>query len=194
MTLKGTETERNLLISFVAESQASSLYLVYAKTAKTEGYAHIHDAFVETAEHERQHAKKFLEFLNQYGAALEAEFTWSFSTGPLASTEENLRAAAADEHQESSDVYPRFAEVAERESFGDIAFAWRAIARAEEWHHRRFIKLAENIEKGWVFKRDEKVEWSCIKCGYMHEGKRAPDKCPACGHSQAHFMLHVLDF
>ncbi|TXT54202.1 MAG: Rubrerythrin [Candidatus Thorarchaeota archaeon] len=194
MDLKGTETEKNLLISFAGESQARNRYTYYAKEAKKEGYVQVEKVFLETADQEKEHAKRFFKFLKAGGATPALEVAYEFPTGPLGATEENLRAAAAGENHEYSHMYPGFAEVADKEGFPDIAHTWRMISKAESWHEERFLKLADNIANGTVFKRNEKIKWECQNCGYIHEGTTAPEKCPACDHSKAYFKMHFGNF
>lgn len=187
-SLKGTKTAENLLKSFAGESQARTRYTYYASTAKKEGYVQISNIFMETAENEKEHAKRFFKFLNEdfKGEALEIQASYPVELG---TTLENLKAAAAGENEEWTELYPEFAKVAEEEGFSEIAAVYRKIVEAEERHEIRYNKLAENIEKDQVFKRDEVVEWKCNNCGYIHRGKAAPEKCPACAHPQAHFEI-----
>ncbi|MBC7188101.1 MAG: rubrerythrin family protein [Calditrichaeota bacterium] len=183
--LKGTKTERNLLTAFAGESQARNRYTFFASQARKEGFVQIANIFLETAENEKEHAKRFFKFL-QGG---EVEIAAAFPAGVIGTTLENLRAAAAGERYEHSTMYPEFARVAEEEGFQEIAVAFRKIAEVEVAHERRYLKLAENVERGRVFRRDTPVRWKCNNCGYIHEGKEAPEKCPACLHPQAHFEL-----
>ncbi len=194
MDLRGSKTEKNLLTAFAGESQARNRYTYYASAAKKEGYVQISRIFEETAGHEREHAKRFFKFLQEAGAPTEVEVKWNFPAGPLGTTEENLRAAAAGEHYEFSEMYPGFARIAEEEGFSKIAHVWKMVAKAETWHHERYIALAENIAKGKVFKREEKKVWICQNCGYRHEGDKPPEKCPACDHEKSYFMLHFVNF
>lgn len=183
--LKGTKTERNLLTAFAGESQARNRYTFFASQARKEGFVQIANIFLETAENEKEHAKRFFKFL-QGG---EVEIAAAFPAGVIGTTLENLRAAAAGERYEHSTMYPEFARVAEEEGFQEIAVALKKIAEVEVAHERRYLKLAENVERGRVFRRDTPVRWKCNNCGYIHEGKEAPEKCPACLHPQAHFEL-----
>ncbi|MCR4440390.1 MAG: rubrerythrin family protein [bacterium] len=183
--LKGTKTERNLLTAFAGESQARNRYTFFASQALKEGFVQISNIFLETAENEKEHAKRFFKFL-QGG---EVEIAAAFPAGVIGSTLENLRAAAAGERYEHSTMYPEFARVAEEEGFQEIAVTFRKVAEVEVAHERRYLKLAENVERGRVFRRDTPVRWKCNNCGYIHEGKEAPEKCPACQHPQAHFEL-----
>jgi rubrerythrin len=181
----GTQTEKNLLTAFAGESQARNRYTYWASKAKKEGYVQIASIFEETAGQEKEHAKRFFKFL-QGG---EVEISGSFPAGVIGSTLENLKAAAAGEHYEQSEMYPNMAKVAREEGFEDIAKVFEAIAVAEKFHEKRYTDLAANIEAGRVFKRDKPTVWRCRNCGYLHEGEEAPDKCPACAHPQAHFEL-----
>ena len=185
MNLRGTMTEKNLLLAFAGESQARNRYTFYAGKARKEGYVQIADIFEETANQEREHAARFFKFL-QDG---EVEIQASFPAGVVGTAEENLRAAADGENHEDSSMYPGFAQVAREEGLEDIAQVFEAVAVAERQHGKRFLALAENIATGRVFKRDEAVAWRCRNCGYVHVGKEAPDECPACAHSQAFFEL-----
>ena len=184
-SIKGTETEKNLLKSFAGESQARTRYTYFASIAKKEGYVQIADVFEETANQEKEHAKRFFKFLE--GGDLE--ITAMFPAGKMGTTTENLFAAATGENEEHTDLYPQFSEMAAKEGFGEIAAAWNAISVAEKQHEKRFRDLLANIENDRVFKRDEEVTWRCRNCGYLHTGKEAIDLCPACIHPQAHFEL-----
>jgi len=183
--LKGTQTERNLLAAFAGESQARNRYTYFASKAKKEGYVQIADIFEETANQEKEHAKRFFKFLE----GGELEITGSFPAGVIGPTVDNLKAAAAGEHYEQTEMYPGFAKTADEEGFKDIASVFRAVAVAEKQHEKRYEDLAANIEAGRVFKREEKVVWRCRNCGYLCEGTEAPNMCPACAHPQAHFEL-----
>jgi len=182
-SLKGTQTEKNLLISFAGESQARNRYTFFAKAAKKEGFEQIAAIFLETAEQEKQHAKKFFSYLE--GGMVE--ITASYPAGMTGSTGENLLAAANGEHEEWSHDYPHFADVAESEGFANIAAAWRKIAMVEAQHEKRYRRLLERILSGQVFAREEETTWQCRECGYVHTGKEAPKACPACAHPQAYF-------
>jgi len=181
--LKGTQTEKNLLISFAGESQARSRYTMFASIAKKEGYEQIAAIFLETAEQELTHAKKFFRYL-QGGAV---EITASYPAGTEGTTLENLAAAAAGEHEEWSEAYPHFADVAEAEGFENIAAAWRKIATVEAGHEKRYLQLLEHVKTNTVFSREEETTWQCRECGYIHTGKEAPKACPVCAHPQAFF-------
>lgn len=183
--LKGTKTEKNILTAFAGESQARNRYTYFASQAKKEGYVQISKIFEETANQEKEHAKRLFKLLE----GGEVEITGSFPAGKIGTTLENLKEAAAGENYEHTKMYPEFAKIAREEGFEDIAKIFEAIAVAEEFHERRYKKLAENIEKGMVFKKEEEVVWRCQNCGYLHKGKEAPDMCPACAHPKAHFEL-----
>lgn len=185
MGLKGTKTEENLLKAFAGESQARTRYTFFASKARKEGYVQISNLFLETAENEKEHAKVFFKHLE--GGT--AEITATYPAGKIASTAENLRAAADGEKEEWDILYPDFADVAEEEGFAAVAESFREIAEVESWHERRYRKLLNNVEQGVVFKRDEPVRWKCGNCGYVHEGAEAPSMCPACSHPQAHFEI-----
>jgi rubrerythrin len=183
--LKGTRTEKNLLTAFAGESQARNRYTYFASKAKKEGYVQMSDVFTETANQEKEHAKRLFKFL-QGG---EVEISAAFPAGAIGTTLENLKAAAAGEHHECVEMYPEYAKTARKEGFNDIAAVLEAIAVAEKQHEKRYLALAANIEAARVFKRDEEVTWRCRNCGYLHEGNEAPGTCPACAHPQAHFEL-----
>jgi len=185
MSIKGTQTEKNLLKAFAGESQAKNRYEFFAKEAKKEGYEQIAAIFLKTALEEQSHAKRFFKYLE--GGDLE--ITATYPAGKIGTTLENLAAAATGEHEEWSDLYPQFAEIAAREGFKDVAAAFKVIAKVEAEHEKRYRKLLKNIEEGKVFKRDEKVRWVCRKCGYVHEGTTAPQTCPACLHPQGYFEI-----
>jgi rubrerythrin len=183
--LKGTQTEKNLLTAFSGESQARNRYSYFASKAKKEGYVQISDIFTETANQEKEHAKRLFKFLE----GGEVEITGSFPAGVIGTTLENLKDAAAGEHYEQTEMYPEFAKTAREEGFDTIASVFEAIAVAEKQHEKRYVDLAANIEDGKVFKKDEEVTWRCRNCGYLHEGSEAPEVCPACDHPRAHFEL-----
>lgn len=184
-SIKGSETEKNLLKSFAGESQARTRYTYFASIAKKEGYVQIADIFEETANQEKEHAKRFFKFLE----GGELEITACFPAGKMGTTTENLLAAANGENEEHSELYPAFADVADREGFPEIATAWRCICVAEKQHEKRYRDLLDNIESDQVFKRDQVMTWRCRNCGYLHTGEEAPERCPACIHPQAHFEL-----
>ncbi len=185
MELKGSRTEVNLLKSFAGESQARNRYTFFASKARKEGYVQIANIFAETAGQEKEHAERFFKFLK----GGELEITASFPAGRIGTTLENLKAAAAGENHEWTELYPGFAEVAREEGFETIAKVWEAICRSEQNHEKRYLALARNIEAGLVFGREYETVWYCTNCGYIHEGKEAPDVCPACAHPQAYFQL-----
>jgi rubrerythrin len=184
-SLKGTQTEKNLLTAFAGESQARNRYTYFASKAKKEGYVQISDIFTETANQEKEHAKRFFKFLE----GGEVEIAAAFPAGVIGTTLENLKASAAGEHYEHTEMYPGFAKVAREEGFNDIAEVFEAISVAEKQHEKRYDDLAANIEAGKVFKKDDTETWRCRNCGYLHEGEEAPELCPACVHPQAHFEL-----
>jgi rubrerythrin len=190
MSLKGTQTEKNLLAGFAGESQARNRYTYFAGQAKKEGYVQIAAIFDETANQEKEHAKREFKFLE----GSETEITASFPAGVIGSTTENLKAAAAGEHYETTEMYPGFAEVADKEGFPKVAAVFRSIAVAEKRHEDRYVALAKNIADGTVFKRNEPVRWICRNCGYVHEGTEAPKVCAACAHPQAHFELEAVNY
>lgn len=184
--LTGTKTEQNLLKAFAGESQARMRYDYFSKQARKDGLVQISNIFAETALNEKEHAKRFFKFLEE-GAMVE--ITASFPAGKIGTTLENLKAAADGENEEWSELYPEFARVAQEEGFPEIAKTFTLIAEAEKAHEARYRKLYENLESGKVFQRDSILVWKCQNCGYLHEGKTAPDMCPACLHPQAHFQI-----
>ncbi len=185
MSLKGTKTEKNLLTAFAGESQARNRYTYFASAAKKEGFVQMAKIFEETANQEKEHAKRLFKFLE----GGEVEITGAFPAGKIGTTLENLKAAAAGENYEHTTMYPEFARIAREEGFENIAKVFEAIAVAEKQHEKRYNDLAANIEANRVFRREEKVVWRCINCGYLHEGTEAPEACPACAHPQAYFEL-----
>jgi len=191
--LKGTKTAENLLKSFAGESQARMRYNYYASTAKKEGYVQISNIFTETADNEKEHAKRFFKFLNEDPelAGTGLEITAAYPAGGMSATVDNLKAAAAGENEEWTDLYPSFANTADEEGFADIAAVYRKIAEVEKKHEARYNALAKNIEDGKVFKKDSVVMWKCNNCGYIFEGEEAPMLCPACAHPQAYFEVFV---
>ncbi len=184
-SLKGTQTEKNLLTAFSGESQARNRYTFFASQAKKEGYVQISDIFTETANQEKEHAKRLFKFLE----GGEVEISGTFPAGSTGNTFENLKHSAAGENYEHTEMYPGFAKIAREEGFDNIADVFEAIAVAEKQHEKRYVDLAANIDAGRVFKRDESTTWRCRNCGYLHEGNEAPEECPACAHAQAHFEL-----
>lgn len=183
--LKGSKTEKNLLTAFAGESQARNRYTYFAGKAKKEGLVQIADIFEETANQEKEHAKRFFKFLE----GGDVEVTAAFPAGVIGSTAENLKAAAGGERDEWESMYPEFAATAREEGFEAIAKVFEAVAVAEKQHENRYLGLLANVEAGTVFKKKEKVVWRCRNCGYLHEGDEAPMSCPACAHPQAHFEL-----
>lgn len=192
-SLKGTKTAENLLKAFAGESQARNRYTYFASVADKEGYKQIKNFFIETADNEKEHAKKFYKlllagFCDELPTAIEINATYPVAQG---TTLENLKASANGENEEWTDLYPGFAKIADEEGFSEVANQFRTIAVAEKRHETRYNKLADNIEYGKVFTREKKVEWKCGNCGYVHEGANAPDLCPACTHPKAYFELFV---
>ncbi len=184
-SIKGTKTEKNLLTAFAGESQARNRYTYFASKARDEGYIQIAKIFEETADQEKEHAKRLFKFLE----GGEVEVAAAFPAGVIGSTAENLKAAASGENYEWTTMYKEFAEVARQEGFDAISSVFSAIAVAEKQHEKRYNDLRANIEGGRVFKREKKVVWRCINCGYLHEGTEAPKACPACAHPQSYFEL-----
>ncbi|MCK4539140.1 MAG: rubrerythrin family protein [Candidatus Krumholzibacteria bacterium] len=185
MSIKGTETEKNILKAFAGESQARNRYTYFASAAKKEGYVQISNIFKETADQEKEHAKRLFKLLE----GGELEITAGFPAGMIGTTEENLKASAGGENFEWTEMYPGFAKIAREEGFKEIADIFEAIAVAEKQHEKRYEALLYNINAGRVFKRDDVVIWRCQNCGYLHEGTEAPDMCAACAHPKAHFEL-----
>ncbi len=187
-SLKGTKTAENLMKAFAGESQARTRYTYYSSAARKEGYVQISNIFMETAENEKEHAKRFFKFLvkdiNGEMVTINADYPVA-----LGDTAANLLAAAEGENEEWDQLYPEFANIAEEEGFKEVALVFREVAEAEERHERRFRKLHANILNGTVFKKSEEVEWKCNNCGYVHTGKEAPEVCPACDHPRAHFEV-----
>jgi len=183
--LKGSRTEKNILTAFAGESQARNRYTYFASKAKKDGYEQMRIIFEETAEQEKEHAKRLFKLLE----GGEVEVSASFPAGVVGHTLDNLKESADGENYEHTDMYPGFAKVAKEEGFDDIADIFISIAVAEKQHEKRFRALAENIEKGRVFKRDKKETWRCINCGYLHEGEEPPDKCPACDHDKKWYEI-----
>jgi len=190
MNLKGTQTEKNLLTAFAGESQARNRYTYFASQARKEGYEQIAAIFEETANQEKEHAKREFKFLE----GGEVEIAAAFPAGVIGNTLENLKAAAAGEHYENTEMYPDFAETADKEGFAEIATVFRMIAIAEKRHEQRYLALAKNITDGLVFKRDKPVRWVCRNCGYVHEGTEAPEVCPACEHPQSYYEIEAVNY
>ncbi len=184
-SLKGTQTEKNLLKAFAGESQARNRYEFFVKVAKNEGYEQIAAIFQLTADQEKQHAKRFFKFLE--GGDLE--ITAAYPAGKIGTTAENLKAAAMGENEEWTILYPKFAEIAKEEGFNEVSVAFKMIAKVEAEHEKRYLKFLKNLEDGKVFIKDEKVKWVCRNCGYVHEGEKALENCPACQHPKAYFEL-----
>ena len=189
-SIKGTQTEKNLLTSFAGESQARMRYTYFASVAKKEGYEQIAAIFTETADQEKEHAKRMFKWLE--GGMVE--ITASYPAGIIATTAENLKAAAAGENEEWTADYPHFADVADEEGFPAIAAMYRNIAIAEKAHEERYLAFLKNIENESVFKKEEETVWQCRNCGFVHEGKEAPKACPACLHPQAYFEVKKTNY
>lgn len=183
--LNGTQTEKNILTAFGGESQARNRYTYFASQAKKDGYVQISEIFSETADQEKEHAKRLFKLLE----GGEVEVAAAFPAGVIGTTLDNLKEAAGGENYEYTEMYPGFAKIAVEEGFEEIAEIFKAIAVAEKQHEKRYLALASNIEKGIVFKREQSVVWRCRNCGYLHEGSEALDECPACAHAKAHFEL-----
>ena len=190
MDLKDSQTEKNLITAFAGESQARNRYTYFSSKARKEGYVQVSAIFEETANQEKEHAKRLFKFLE----GGEAEVSASFPAGVIGTTSENLQEAASGEDHETTTMYPEFAKVAEEEGFSEIADVFRRIAVAEARHRDRYLALDKNITEGKVVKKDQKVRWVCRNCGYVHEGEEAPDLCPACAHPQAHFELDAQNY
>ncbi len=182
-SIKGTRTEQNLLKAFAGESQARSRYVFFASVAKKEGYEQIAGVFAETAEQEKEHAKRFFKFLE--GGMVE--ITASYPAGVIGTTPQNLLAAAEGEKEEWAQDYPEFERIAREEGFIDVANAFKFIAKVEAEHESRYRKLLQNLVEGTIFKKGESIKWQCRNCGYVHEGESAPNTCPACIHPQSFF-------
>lgn len=189
-SLKGTQTEKNLLKSFAGESQAKNRYTFFAKQAKKEGLVQISEIFMETAKNEEAHAKSMFKFLE--GGAVE--ITAAYPAGKIGTTLENLKASAEGENEEWTTLYPEFARVAKEEGFDKIAICYEMIGRVEKAHETRYKKLYKNLEEGKVFSKSNKVVWKCLKCGYLHESENAPNICPACKHPQGYFELFTENY
>jgi len=185
MELKGSQTEKNLLTAFAGESQARNRYTYFASKAKKEGFVQIADIFEETANQEKEHAKRLFKFLEGGDVEIQA----AFPAGVVGTSAENLKASAGGEHHEWTEMYPGFASIAREEGFESIAMVFEAIAVAEKQHEKRYLGLLANVEAGTVFKKDTSVVWRCRNCGYLHEGAEAPEACSACAHPQSYFEL-----
>ena len=184
-SVKGTKTEHNLLAAFAGESQARNRYTYFASEAKKQGYEQVSSFFLDTAENEKEHAKRFFQFLE----GSDLEITASYPAGVIADTLTNLKNAAAGENLEWTTLYPGFARVAKEEGFHDVAVVFNSIMVAEKQHEKRYLALMANIDKGKVFKKETVVTWRCRNCGYVHEGAGAPEACPACAHPQAYYEM-----
>ncbi len=184
-SLKGTQTEKNIITAFAGESQARNRYTFFASKAKKEGYEQIHGIFLETADNEKEHAERLFKFLEGGDAEVQA----SFPAGIIGSTADNLKESAGGENYEYTTMYPEFAKTADEEGFPEVAETMRAIAIAEKQHEKRYLELLDNLNNDTVFKRDEVVEWRCRNCGYIHEGKEPPEECPACAHPKTYYEL-----
>jgi len=189
-TLKGTQTEQNLLKSFAGESQARMRYDYFSKQAKKEGLEQISAIFAETALNEKEHAKRFFKF-SEGGMV---EITAMYPAGKIGTTLENLKASAEGENEEWTELYPEFAKIAKEEGFMEISAAFTLIAQVEKAHEERYKALYKNLEEGNVFKKDETFVWKCLNCGYLHEGSSAPGECPACLHPQAYFQIKETNY
>jgi rubrerythrin len=189
-SIKGTKTEKNLLAAFAGESQARNRYSYFASQARKDGYEQIAAIFLETADNEKEHAKRFFKLLE----GGEVEFTAAFPAGVIGSTEENLKAAAAGENYEYTIMYPEFARIADEEGFPAVATQFRNIAKVEIEHEKRYLALLKNVTGNTVFKSDDAVKWKCRNCGYVHEGTEPPGKCPACAHAKEYFELHCENY
>lgn len=192
-SLKGTKTAENLMKAFAGECQARTRYTYYASVAKKEGYVQISNIFTETADNEKEHAKRFFNFLNADMPGEMVEINASYPVA-LGDTKTNLAAAASGENEEWTDLYPEFAKVAEEEGFPAVAVAFKKIAEVEKHHEERYRKLLENLENEKVFKKDSVVQWKCNNCGYIFTGEAAPEKCPACLHPKAFFEVLADNF
>jgi rubrerythrin len=184
-SLKGTKTEKNLLAAFAGESQARNRYTYFASQARKDGFVQISLIFEETANQEKEHAKRFFKFLE----GGDAEIVAAYPAGVIGTTAENLKAAAAGENFEWTKLYQNFAADAEAEGFPEVVATFKSISIAEKQHEKRYLGLLANVEAGKIFKKDDKVVWRCLNCGYLHEGSEAPDICPACKHEQEYFEL-----
>lgn len=189
-SIKGTKTEHNLLAAFAGESQARNRYTFFASTAEKEGFLQMAELFRETAENEKEHAKRFFKHLE--GGPLQ--ITATYPAGVIASTLENLKASAAGEHEEWTKLYPEAGKIAREEGFSEIAATFESIAKVEKEHEARYLKLAANVEHHEVFKKKGTVRWKCRNCGLIHEGPEAPGQCPACLHAQKYFEIAAENY
>ena len=188
--LKGTKTEKNLLASFAGESQARNRYTYFASVAKKAGFEQIAAIFLETADNEKEHAERFFKFLE----GGDVEIAASYPAGVIEDTAANLEASAAGENMEWTEIYKEAEEIAREEGFGEIASLFKEIAEVEEQHEIRYRKLLKNLKEGKVFRNDTVVKWKCRNCGYVHEGKEAPEECPACAHPQGYYELFCENY
>lgn len=184
-SIKGSQTEKNLLAAFAGESQARNRYTYFASEAKKAGYEQISAIFLDTADNEKEHAKRFFKFLE----GGDVQITASYPAGVIGNTAANLHAAAEGEKFEWTTLYKNFGDIAEKEGFKEVAEVFREISKVEAEHEKRYRKLLQNVKDHKVFKKDAAIKWRCRNCGYVHEGKEAPDKCPACAHPQAYYEL-----
>ncbi len=185
MDFEGSKTEKNLLAAFAGESQARTKYTFFASVAKKEGYEQIAAIFQETADNEKEHAELFFKHLK--GGIVELNAT--YPAGVIASTAENLKAAAEGEKMEWGTIYPNFADVAEQEGFSEVARTFHMVGKVEAYHERRYLKLLENVKQGKLFKKDKPIKWKCRNCGHVFEGSEAPEKCPVCSHPRSYFEV-----
>jgi rubrerythrin len=190
LELKGSQTEQNLLAAFAGESQARTRYTFFASKAKKEGYEQISAIFTETAGNEKEHAELFFNHLK----GGDAQITATYPAGMIGSTKENLKAAAEGEKLEWGTLYPNFAEVAEKEGFRDIGTTFRMVAKVEQSHERRYLKLLANVEQGKVFKKDRPTKWKCRNCGYIFEGAEVPETCPVCAHPRSYYEVWCKNY
>lgn len=189
-SVKGTKTEKNLLVAFAGESQARNRYTYFASQAKKEGFEQISAIFQETADNEKEHAKLFFKFLE----GGDVEITAAYPAGVIGTTADNLKAAAAGENMEHTSIYPEMAETAEDEGFPEVARIFRRVSDVEKHHEARYLALLKNIEQNKVFKKDSNMMWKCRNCGFILEGAEAPKECPACAHPQSYFELLADNF
>ncbi len=189
-SLKGTKTEQNLLKAFAGESQARNRYEFFISVARKEGYEQIANIFQETANQEKEHAKKFFKFLEGGMTEISA----AYPAGKIGTTRENLKAAAEGEHEEWTILYPQFAEIAREEGFPEVATAFKMIAKVETEHERRYLKLLQSISEDQVFMKKGKVWWKCLNCGYVYESEKALENCPACQHPKAFMQVREENY
>ena len=185
MDLKGSQTEKNILAAFAGESQARNRYTYFASAARKEGYEQISAIFLETAENEKEHAKLFFSLLK----GGDAEVVSTYPAGTISNISDNLKAAAEGENLEWTTLYQNFANVAKKEGFGEVYQAFTQVAKVEKFHEARYLALLKNVKEGEVFKKDSPAKWHCRNCGYVFEGKEAPEKCPVCKHPRAYFEV-----